>query len=339
MKKFFWGFAALPLLALLATSCGKETVESKDDLDRALSFKAAAGKQTLSRASERYIADLQSETLEVHSYRDIDNTPYRTFSVHHNGIEWVYSPVIFHPTTFGLDHYSVHPTTSTSIDGNAFPVQFEYTVANMDTDQEDLMIASAHTTHRSDSEATAYLSYKHILSQINFAIQGKDDLIVEINNIRVVAVRNTGTFIFDAAGNGGVWNVDLGYTDDYHYRIVRPNATDGTNDIFYLGNEGNGLDNGYDNALMLMPQDFTHGGGAGFYFDYTLKNMGDIEPMGEGNDIFVDFGMYGAARWEPGRRYLYKIIFDPVLLRFEVDVENEWIDWDEYPYDFDVYMN
>lgn len=323
MRKFFWGFAALPLLALLATSCNKETVESKGD--NVLAFKAATGKQTLGRAAEVNLADLQDEELTVESYKATDHSLYNEFILSY-GTEWTYSPIVFHPTGFGLNHYSAHPAqTLTNTSG---VVTFDYTVEDDADTQEDLMVASASTTAASPAAATANLTYKHILSQVNFAIQGKENLIVEITDIQVVGVKNAGTFTFNtigATGDAGTWALTTD-VDDYAYTSVNGDATDGTDDILYLGNPGGSSGNTNTNALMLMPQSFAAGDVAGFTFNYELRNLngGDVIESGSATVNFADLSM---KTWNQGKRYLYIIIFDPILLQFTVDIEEDWVDY------------
>lgn len=318
MKKIILGFAVLPLLALLATSCANEMVESKDDIDRILTFKAATGKQTLSRASESNLGYLETHgPLEVYSYRNNDHSSYRAFTLNYSGGLWEYTPVVFHPMTFGLEHYSVYPATNAVIDDSRYPVEFDY-VAEHD---EDLMVASANTTHFSEPEATAHLVYRHVLSQVNFAIQGKEYLIVEINNIKVVGVHDSGTYNFGT----NLWSGLSGDTE-YEYNSVRGNTTDGSDDILYMGNMGNAGTNDCDNALMLMPQSFAGNSAAGFTFNYVLRNLNGGDEIDSDTDVFVDFDRFGID-WNQGKRYLYKIIFDPVLLKFEVDVEEGWLDY------------
>lgn len=331
MKKILLGFAVLPLLALLATSCANESVESKDDLGRVLTFKAAAGKQTLSRAAEADITTLQQNgPLEVYTYKDGFGSLYEKFFLSYNigSYQWEYSPVKFHPIDFGLEHYSVYPAENATIDGGVYPPQFEY-VAEWD---EDLMVASAHTTHDSDSDATANLVYRHVLSQVNFAIQGKDHLIIEIDDIEVVGVKNKGTYHFNTNEWGNlVKDGNPVYMYDTSVRQNHTNGSVGDNDnVYYLGNEGNNGNNGFGNALMLMPQSFSPGGGAGFTFHYVLSNAHGDDMIYEGT-AEVYFDLLG-TEWQQGRRYLYIIAFNPILLQFDVNVVEDWIDADEYPY-------
>jgi hypothetical protein len=327
MKKILLGFAALPMLAMLATSCTNEIVESKDD--KVIKFSTAVGKQT--RATEITIESLQNTSgveLNVRSYEDGNNAvtdPHLELSLTYVGGNWTYSASHFHPI-FGLTHYSIYPedyvTSRTAVfdaGKDKMVESFDYTVATDPAAQKDLMVASANTTSETEMSSTAVLVYNHILSQVNFAIQGQEGLYISISNIKVSGVLNSGTYTF-----GSGWG-PLAGAGNYDYTPLTQ-TTDGSGDILYLGNAtgfGGSLNN--NNALMLMPQDLTLGSGK-FSFDYEIKNVDDII-LAEGTDIDVPFSGLTPNVWEQGKRYLYTLDFEEIhYIKYTVSV----VSWEDY---------
>ncbi len=331
MKKIICGFATFALLAMLATSCANEKVESAGDSKSVIAFKAATGKQTLSRAQELTLTALQAKTIDVEAYEK-DNalaTLYRAFELTYNiGTDkWSYTTPEFHPT-YDLVYYSAVPTQTLTADGTG--ASFDYEV-NAVASQEDLIAATTTTSKGTAASATANLVYKHLLSQVNFAVKGLADVKIIITDIELNDVQNSGTYTF---GTPGAWALD-GATDDYVYEPAGNNYTAGTTDIVYFGNDGDVLGhNTNDNALMLMPQTFagvTPGSGS-FTFHYQMLNTAGAnigEEIGKG-DVEVFFGdpALSLNGWEAGKRYLYTLNFQaPDYITFTVDMD-PWVDHD-----------
>ena len=328
MKKFAWGLAAIPLLALLATSCNKETVEAKGDAGKVLTFGVATGKQTLSRAAEVNLDYLmQGQQLTVQSYKTGEGSLNKSYVLAHNGSKWDYdgSATEYHPI-FELNHFSVYPAVAPGLgtlvyDGTE--ASFDYTVPNELAAQTDLMAATATTTNDSEEDAKAMLLYSHLLSQVNFAIVGIEGIEITVDNIAVNGVKNTGTYTFGAAGWGST--AALNGASAYPYQAtVSTNLEDADETVYNLRTEAN--------ALMLMPQTFV-GGDGNFSFTYTMRNSLGALLTEENVPVSVDFGATELAaytnRWEPGKRYLYVINFEaPYLLSFDVDIDSDWMDWE-----------
>ncbi len=340
MKRIIWVFATLPMLAMLAASCANERVESAGDAEKVIAFKTVSGKQTLSRAEEINTGALQTASkttpIVVKAYEDgdVSTTPYMTFSLKYQEYinpaytttGWGYADdPEFHPD-FDLVYYSNVPTVALNASSNGVSASFDYTVPVAGS-QVDLIAATATTNNDSQDDATAELLFGHILSQVNFAVVGLDGVKITIEDIEVSGVKNEGTYTFGATGWGATAAVDAGVSNTYAYTPAGDNFTDMTDAVLYLGNTGDigaDKDNGNDNALMLMPQTFTKGGGAVFTFDYEMENAAGTD-LGSGTAT-VDLGDLGTTAWEPGKRYLYKMIFQsPVYILFDVDVE-DWVD-------------
>ena len=344
MKKKFWGLAAIPLLALLATSCGKEeTVETNDGGEKAITFRTNTGKQTLSRASEITTDDLKNApVVRVKAYNaTVANTFYKEFALRYDAGadavfgagKWTYNTNTpeFHPS-FPLVHFSTYPTEQTYSDVSGSGAKFSYTVNdNVGTPQEDLIAAWAKTTNAAatgagENDAEANLVYKHALSQVNFAVKGLKNVLITISNISVNGVKNRGEYTFLPSGSpSNPWNAVTGDAT-YAYTFTTPPSgftTDGdaSEAVVYLGN-GGAITNA-SNALMLMPQAF-EGDDGDFTFDYVLRHMDEVTVLAQGSAT-VEFGSPMLApnnEWLAGKRYLYTINFEaPFYITYSVNAD------------------
>jgi hypothetical protein len=354
MKKMLIGVAALPLLALLATSCAQEIVETKGDGEKYINYGVAAGKQTLgTRAAEINLATLQSDQngIGVEVFYDglpasYSNERYTLTYVQGAGVmgDWQYNngtPVL-HPAG-AIYHYSTYPPVLNNIPGytrpggHTTPPSFPYTVSdNSVTPHQDLIAASYKTTNDNQAAATANLTYRHLLSQINFAVVGLEGYRVNVSNVSLNNVYDTNTFTFvqadavaPAAGYPGSWDTPSGSGADYSYNGTGQADNFATTSITPV-TIGNGT-----NALMVMPQEL-HGNtlGPNFSFSYTIQynNGGNyVNIPGGAGTVEVDLtdtAMFPDTKeWEPGKRYLYVIYFEsPVIIKYVVQDVEEWED-------------
>jgi hypothetical protein len=335
MRKLFLAVALVSLL-LGAASCAKETGESLVTKE-GVSFKAALGKQT--RATETTLATLITDNaqLDVYAYRvgDTDLEFGDPFELTYDATkaEWTYSPVRYQPG-MPLRYYSLYPSqgapaTTTGLTASDYALT--YTIKGT---QEDLIAAYVPAT---DLEVIT-LTYNHLLSQVNFAVQGLEDVKIVVSDMEVDKVMDTNTYTFSSATWSGTPSQSAGFVA-YAYTPVTASLTTlaaGTStDIVYLGNGGG--TNTYDNALMLMPQEFdpAKAGSDGiFSFTYSI----DLDTNGDGTfdknlatskSVEVNFSDFQTVEWEAGKRYVYVIDFSSYVaggpITFKVDVT----DWED----------
>ena len=336
MKRILWGLAAFPLLAMLATSCKQEIVESKKDKDNQIILNAAIGKQT--RASEFYYW-ASGAGFKAVAYKSGTTTVYSPFTLSWGGggtSNWSYSEgsgSIPQPA-FNLTYFALHPAdfsalTGTDVTvtsgGGATTATLNYTVA-APAGGPDLIATCVNNS----SNPLVTLTFDHILSQINFAVQGMTGKVVKITGggIAIGSVKNTGLYTF-----GGSWASQAGAVA-YNYVPASAAANfpvaNNVNTIVYFGNTGDialGANNSNDNALMLLPQEFdTPGSGGSFTFNYEITDLvPNVLASGTATAYFGDFTV---REWLPGKRYLYLIDFEHALnqpIRFTVIV-NDWDD-------------
>lgn len=311
MKKIlFRGLALLSFIAVLASGCARETIESKND--KPIKFTAVAGKQT--RASE-FIYWTPGQSINVWSFGQGSTALFRQFTLTYGGggfSDWTYGTPILQPGV-PLVFYSIYPENNiTNVNLNGISGSFSYSVQLDDTDQEDLIAATTMT----DSHLVG-LNFEHLLSQVNFAIWGLAGIQYEVTNIRLTGIAESGDYTF-----GSEWSNQSGGAE-YLYRpsggIDRTNGTD--DEILFLGN--NPGDNTNDNALMLIPQSFSSPGISFVNFDYTIYDMNGT-PLFSSSDS-IDLSTLNISMWEAGRRYIYLIDFRGENIEFLVDVL-PWID-------------
>ncbi len=371
MKNVFKGLAATSLLAMLATSCAQEIVETNGDEGVYIGYGIAMGKHTAgTRVAEMSNTLLQTAAalgtgtpISVTAYPTGSTTPFATYGLSYDtsgagpfSTGWTFnnSIPVLHPSG-GLNHFAVYPNQtfhSPSSSGGS-SVKFDYTVPA--GGGVDLIAAGpANTTNANATSAKATLNFKHVLSQINFAIRGLDGYEITITAPKIKNVAKSGTYMLGGGSNS--WTPDYTSVDEYTYAaggfVGAYNATP-----TYLTSDATAPSAGNTNGLMLMPQ--THNVPTGnssmvnqvntatdpyFTFDYEIKDAAF-----SGSNGFVTTGTAIVplghtsltATWEPGKRYLYIITFEsPIFLSYTVDVDsNPWTNGSDSDVDTDSNKN
>ncbi len=285
MKKNIWGIAALSLLAMLATSCANEAVEKKNN-DNVINYGVATGKQTLSRAAETITTTLESGFEVFVHYTTGGEYEHSPLQV--SGSDWDYvGGPYYHPTN-GLSHYAIYPTTApTTIDGEA--ATYDITVSG-DT---DIVAASATTTA---TNATAEMTFKHLLSKINFVVTSMADetIALVVSDIELHNIDNAALFTLPN-DNSGVWGGSSA-TGDFTYNLSAEGA-----------------------GLMLLPQQFTADLSTGYFtFTYTMTQNNVV--IG-GDTVTMALGDLTPV-WASGTGYRYVISFEgPEVITYDVNVD------------------
>lgn len=349
--------AAFHLLALTATSCTKETAETKRDGDTYLNYGVAAGKQTPgTRAEDVSTATLNTDgrnlTVVVNDNTNQWTTPTYTLTYDSSAGgslmgSWRYNSGTpdLHPA-FNLYHYSTYPT---ALSASASAPSLTYTIAAGDgSTQEDLIAASAKTINTTQADATANLTFRHLLAQVNFAVVGLKGYKVSVKNIKVKDILNSGTYTFSSADAGntaapgypGSWSPNTG-TADYTYTLSSTPNIDGVIATASNSTPATELLRTNDNALMLMPQTFsTTPTGGYFEFDYELEyntSGSNYVPFDSGS-VKVPLGTTGLSttEWKAGYRYVYTIYFEsPIIIKYMVTEVTDWQNPVDVPVDVD----
>ncbi|MDL2211182.1 fimbrillin family protein [Bacteroides sp. OttesenSCG-928-M17] len=328
MKKLFtMGLAALSLL-LMVTSCESGEIEMNNRNNDKIDFDVVVGRQT--RATEfTNTSWLDGTELTVKSYAtgSTNTTPFKDFTLTYasSGSTWTASPAINQPG-YSLTYYTWFPTTPTNFSGTGTAATMDYTIQST---QEDLLAATTKT-----ADAQVDLAFNHILSQVNFALQGVKNVQIELTNIKINGVKNAATYTFSTT-NAGSWGSHGNGTANYDYTPVgNTYKTDGTSDaIQYMGNKGgsNANDNANNNALMLMPQTFAAATDGNISFDFKLTAMDGSTVLANVTGTTYNLCDFMTTTWAIGKRYLYLIDFTEFLTKGQINFTvtvNGWTDAD-----------
>ena len=214
--------------------------------------------------------------------------------------------------------------------------------------QQDLIVAQCDLAAGGD---IATLQFRHILSQLNFAVKGFDGAQITIKNVKVYSVANTGTYTYGAtpAWTNAAGTVSYAYPFNYDgTKYTNEFTTSGSSDtdlLYVLGDGGNQAVQGnsvsyvpYEtdapNALIVLPQAFaTKGTGGYFTFEYSVEYNGSTLASNTVHSP-VYFADLSPAEWQMSKRYLYLIDFsqlfngDKTNITFNVLVDG-WVNHDD----------
>lgn len=252
-----------------------------------------------------------------------------------------------------VDFYA-HVNGGTNFQWNNDKPKFEnFTVDNTVAEQLDLLYAVKTQQEKSTSPVT--LNFHHALSQVVFYAKNKNpNLYVEITGVSVCNVKNNGTYTLpntDTDANvahgaktdtpdGGQGSWAFGETTD-SYSVtfdavklvgdkdapVVHNLTDNTNLAADSFGHGEGEENAFGNAMILMPQGsfdaleiaektkFDEATAEGVYFKLqcTIYNVADPEAedltqnikFWDNKDIIIPV----SGEWKEGMKYIYTFVF------------------------------
>lgn len=229
MKNIFLWVTAF-ILSL--TSCQQsEVVDNINAGNNQLNFGVYQGKAT--RAGELTNSDLNKDNVSfpLYAYRgkqDAVKTSYfiETLTYDEANAEWKTSIPRFLPEgeTEFLQFYAFYApsannpqggirgvTYNEELDANKYPT-LDYTI--QDT-QVDLVAASVND----NTGKSIVIPFKHILSQINFAVKGYYGAKIYIRNININKVFDKGTFNFNPAPDDWGWTGHLS-PKDYEYKFA-----------------------------------------------------------------------------------------------------------------------
>ena len=267
--------------------------------------------------------------------------------------------------TSTLDFYGVAPLKDNGVNDYSWNIKSdEQTITYTTVDEYgtdagktnvDVMYGVKKQQTANSNNGVVKFNFKHILSQILFQAKVQyASMKVDIESMKVCNVKNSGTFTFPATENvnatrEGNWTSDI--VDKFSVGFSDESVENGC--ITVDGNENVDeakiISNKDDNPLLFIPQVLTKwtttsenpvsisdvNANHHSYLAITCK----IRQNGEylfGSEtayetLYVPFG----ASWEPGKRYIYTLIFgggfddngDPILTPITFDAEvADWAD-------------
>lgn len=351
-------------VAIMFASCSKEDVikNSENSLQNQIGF-SAIGSNAQTKATPvttTTIADFAAFAFSGTTYFMGENATAGVKVSKTAAGAWDYNEKAYWPKSDLLDFYAVspwHDNTDNTIYGwnvsNAeqkitYKAQDEFG-ADVANSNVDVLYGIATQQAANTNNGIVKFNFKHILSQVLFKAKVQyASMSVDINNITICNVKDAGEFTFPVATEdkkaeevvattGNNWNTTAGSYSNFQVAPFETAVTvNSTTDAEWLSNAAN--------PIMLIPQTLTkwdvaneatksiEGADAAnlsyVKIDCTIKQNGVVLFS---DDLYVPFG----DSWEPGKRYIYTLIFgggydvqgDPVLRPIEFDAEvTEWVD-------------
>lgn len=219
-----------------------------------------------------------------------------------------------------LNFYAVTPATKFDTDLmsnygwqiNKDKLEIHYTCINeygltTGTQNIDVMYATAKNQTKDNNAGKVSLDFKHILSQIAFKAKTLDENTkVEIKNIVIHNVESGGTFVIPAEGSTGTGWTPKGFKQDFQ---IGMNSTTPTT-VDYIGTEV------FTKPILFVPQKLDKwttttavNATNDCYLEISCKiSIDDTYPHGTATQfesLYIPF----EADWQPGKRYVYTLIF------------------------------
>lgn len=268
-----------------------------------------------------------------------------------------------------LDFYAFNPGTVSAdmfqnymweVDGTTQKIWYtcsdEYSGGNGTHANYDVMYAIAKGQKKDTNNGIVKLNFKHILSQVVFKAKTQyDNMQVDIQEIKIHNIKLGGTFTLPAAdGETGSWSLNelLGLGT---LTVVKDKS------IKAEGKNTEATDISTNTPMLNIPQTLTAWNVSGAsktkegadtakqcYLEISCKiQQSGAYLLGSATEyktIYVPFG----ATWEPGKRYIYTLIFgggyddqgEAVLKPIEFDAEvTGWTDASGYTPEIPAYKN
>ena len=325
---------ALLAVTLLFVKCSKNEVSSVNDPNAdAIGFDISTGK---TRANVIDLGALQLEangfgvyaTNGASSNLFIDNKAYK-----YEGGKWKWAELNMlwpkEDINFPINFYAYYPQASTKLNST---LTAKYTVAATPETQVDLLAANQVGVGYKPISGNVTLTFRHMLSKIDFKVVTGSKITVEVQSIAVRNVGNAGTFNFANlawTAPPNAWNSGFSYMTAQAPKSINKfvNQTI-AKDV--AGSSG---------SLMLMPQDLknqawnktlaglstqsyievvyrvyeTDGGKDVVGFSDATKHP-DYADLGNGvtGPLFVKVGYPLPTEWQMGKAYAYTIYIDGI---------------------------
>lgn len=277
----------------------------------------------LTRASKGVGATFVSgDEIEVYGLQNVNGEYGKLFNnqlVTNTGQEiWSYSPVKYWEKNSTYDFYAVYPyavASSFDFEGRTFSIT-DFTVANKESDQIDLMIAKQITDHQPFNVVN--FEFSHILSNVNFYYKTSDDFNTEgIKSVDVISFDVTGLYSKGSFAQTG-WNSNSAFTGAWTADVTSLYDMPEVKSAAYT--IGNTKAASLATDLLLLPQQINDN--AKLSITFKLVYSDDTESIFErsvalnkivGNKVSTPTQKEKLAKWEPNYRYNYIVSVDPSI--------------------------
>ncbi len=358
--------------AVMFASCSKDEVvnNQENSLHNYIGFSTVGGNaQTKATV---YTSNSSFDNFAVFAYNGTNlfmgGSASTGVNIVKNGTAWVYqnsADLAYWPKST-LNFYGVAPLKeNTGVNNYSWNIESDKQTITYTTADEygvdagktnvDVMYGVKTQQTASSNNGVVKFNFKHILSQILFQAKVQyASMVVNIEKINVHNVCGSGTFKFpsnesEVATRDGNWTSDgkVNFSVGFHSESVEEEG--------YIKVDGNNVENvkiiskSDDNPLLLIPQSLTKWATTAetavsiseantnyqSYLEISCKIMQNGEYLfgseAAYETLYVPFG----ASWEPGKRYIYTLIFgggfdengDPILTPITFDAEvTDWVD-------------
>lgn len=277
----------------------------------------------LTRSSKGVGATFVSgDEIEVYGLQNVNGEAGKIFNnqlVTNTGQEiWSYSPVKYWEKNSTYDFYAVYPyavASSFDFEGRTFSIT-DFTVANKESDQIDLMIAKQITDHQPFNVVN--FEFSHILSNVNFYYKTSDDFNTEgIKSVDVISFDVTGLYSKGSFAQTG-WNSNSAFTGAWTADVTSLYDMPEVKSAAY--SIGNTKAASLATDLLLLPQQINDN--AKLSITFKLVYSDDTESIFErsvalnkivGNKVSTPTQKETLAKWEPNYRYNYIVSVDPSI--------------------------
>lgn len=344
MKKVIFGTALASMALLSACSSDNELANVETTANNAIGFHVV-GNKAETRATPITPDNLTTTDFNVFAYKNNNGADGEIFmgdNGHDHGLkgvtikyknnQWDYdNPADLHywPKDGSLNFYAVSPASIGGTTIYSWDIQKETKTITYSCFDEynrtdgkanpDVMYAIAKNQTQSIKAGKVNLIFQHILSQVVFQAKTvNSDMEVDIKDIKIKNFRVGGTFTIPTDGSspsqsnwalGDVWKLTaftvITKSDADPIKITGTEATEISNDKPMLFAPQSLT--GWDVAQHKTTDDADTNGESYLIINCKIKQKNDYLHGKETQyeDLFVPFG----TSWEPGKRYIYTLIF------------------------------
>lgn len=346
MKKVIFGTALASMALLSACSSDNELANVGTTANNAIGFHVVGNKAETRANIINTTEDLKKTDFNVFAYKNNNGADGEIFmgdngldhglngvTIKYQNEKWDYAnPADLHywPKDGSLNFYAVSPATITEgVTTYSWDIQKETkTITYICFDEynrtdgkanPDVMYAIAKNQTQSTKAGMVNLNFQHILSQVVFQAKTvNSDMEVDIKDIKIKNFRVGGTFTIPTDGSspsqsnwalGDVWKLTaftvITKSDADPIKIKGTEATEISNDKPMLFAPQSLT--GWDVAQHKTTDDADTNGESYLIINCKIKQKNDYLHGKETQyeDLFVPFG----TSWEPGKRYIYTLIF------------------------------
>lgn len=320
MKKSL--LAVVAALAIAGCSQTEIDNEGKQDGRNAISFNTLVGKNPRAVINNSNFESFKLSSFIVEA-ADIATTglgtPYMNNITYSGGQNnWTTTDGTFYWPSEKMQFFGYHPSATFEKPATGYP-NLGYTLtASAD---QDIVVAYAKDAEKPSLNANLALTFKHIMTRINFSAEVVDGFTYTITAIKITGTSgNTGKFTFDKASDDttegakvGTWVVSGNEPAEGYTYVHNSSATADVNHIIDLTNSEN------DNSLMLFPQTDL----SGVKISITYSTMLNSKSFYTGTKEFE----FTAGEWKMGQSIRYKLALpagaDKINVTPSVD-DNNW---------------